>query len=1025
MAFIRSGQVAFNSLDDAAGARRETTQNLLRRASRTATARKAMHAGSFGGIALSLAACGGEDGLFLPTTPVSPSPLPTRPATGSVTPVLPSTFSGVVIDGYIKNAIVFVDTNGNGRQDQGEISTNTNDLGGYTLPTGALGNLLSVGGIDISTNLPFNATLSAPQGSTVLTSLTTVVNSLVAAGQDTATAKASVASALGLPSGFDVTAFDPLIAAVDPNATAAQRQAALEVHKIAANVAVILSQAGAIGGLPSSAGANTASTTAADALAALIRGTTTGQRLDLTNTVSLDAVFTAVGTALGGAEQVRLDQVKAQLINITLQTTEAIERVPVDVANVVNTLNGVAKVQVVALGGASAAMSQAVQTGDATSAVAAFTGTALTSAIDAAQAFILANGIQAPITVVTPPTIPNPGPGPAPNPTPTNAAPTAVLLNNQVTSRDENSSSTAAVKVADIVITDDALGTNSITLTGADAASFEVVGSELRLKANIALNFEAKPSYAVTVNVTDTSLAGSTPVTATYTLTVNDVNEAPTAVMLNSLVVSRDENSSSTTAVKVADIAIIDDALGTETITLTGADAASFEVVGTELRLKAGIALNFEAIPSYSVTVNVADASIAGSTPVTENYTLMVTDVNEAPDISSFSFDPTGVTFLATDADQPTQTLTYPANTFSGAVNNGTSTILTAVQQSTAILSARLQVTDGALTSNQGPRIIFGTGTSETLTASEAGVSAGIWGFGGNDTLVGNSASDFLSGGQGNDQLTGGLGVDRFYTDGGTDTITDLGQGGADAIIVGGGTVNAFVHTAYTAAATTANSGTVNISTAGIAVNLASANGPNGYSITNTSATGTTLTGSGFKDTITGGTGADAMTGGIGNDTFVINSQSATRDFMAFSLSNTTNANIDHITDFTGNGIAAGDRISLSTAANAFAGPTVTSTLQFVATGTTGATEAIVSSISVGGFTGDFTFQQLQGLFGFGTPSTSQVAQVLDITVGNGSLAGRYLVINDDVAAIDFTEDTIINITGVIGSIDRSDIIFA
>lgn len=1025
MAFIRFGQVAFNSLDDAAGAGTETTQNLLRRASSTATARKAMHAGSFGGIALSLAACGGEDGLFLPTTPVSPSPLPTPPATGSVTPVLPSTFSGVVVDGYIKNAVVFLDTNGNGLQDQGEISTNTNDLGGYTLPTGALGNLLSVGGIDISTNLPFNGTLSAPQGSTVVTPLTTLVNSLIAAGQDTATAKAAVASALGLPSGFDVTTFDPLIATVDPNATDAQRQTALEAHKIAANVAVILSQSGAIGGLPSSAGANTTSIAAADALAALIQGTMTGQRLDLTNTATLDVVFTAVGTALGGAEQVRLDQVKAQLVSIALQTTEALERVPVDVANVVNTLNGVAKVQVVALGGASAAMSQAVQTGDATSAVAAFTGTALMSAIDAAQAFILANGIQAPITVVTPPTIPDHGPGPVPNPPPVNAAPTAVLLNNQVTSRDENSSSTAAVKVADIVITDDAVGTNSVILTGADAASFEVVGTELRLKVGVALDFEAKSSYAVTVSVADASVAGSIPVTANYTLAVTDVNEVPTAVVLTNKLETRGENSPSTDAIKVADIAITDDALGTETITLTGTDADSFEVVGGELRLKAGVVLNFEAKPSYAVTVSVVDAALPGSTPVTANYTLMVTNVNEAPNISAFSFDPTGVTFLATDPDLPTQTLTYLANTFSGMVNNGTNTILTAMQQSTVLLTARLQVTDGALTSNQGPRIVFGTGSSETLTASEVGVPAGIWGFDGNDTLSGNSANDFFSGGQGDDQLTGGLGVDRFYVDGGIDTITDLGQGGADAIIVGGGTVNAYVHTAYTAANTTANSGTANIFTAGLAVNLANANGPNGYSITNTSATGTTLTGSAFFDTITGGTGTDVMTGGLGNDTFVISSQAATRDLMAFSLSNTTNANIDRITDFVGNGVADGDQIVLSTAANAFAGPTVTSPLQFVATQTTGATVANVSVLSIGGSTGDLTFQQFQGLFAFGAPSTSQVAQVLDLTVLNGSLAGRYLVINDDVQETDFTEDTIINITGVSGSIHSTDIIFA
>ena len=211
-----------------------------------------------------------------------------------------------------------------------------------------------------------------------------------------------------------------------------------------------------------------------------------------------------------------------------------------------------------------------------------------------------------------------------------NEAPTAVVLNNQLTARDENSPSVAAVKVADIAITDDALGTNTVTLTGADAAFFEVVGSELRLKAGTALDFETKSTYEVTVNVADLTIPGSVPVSANYALTITDVNDAPTAVVLNNRLNARDENSPSGVAVKVADIAITDDALGTNTVTLSGADAAFFEVVGSELRLRAGTALNFEAKSAYNVTVNVADNSLAAPA-VSANYTLLVNDVNEAP----------------------------------------------------------------------------------------------------------------------------------------------------------------------------------------------------------------------------------------------------------------------------------------------------------------------------------------------------------------------------------------------------------
>lgn len=243
-----------------------------------------------------------------------------------------------------------------------------------------------------------------------------------------------------------------------------------------------------------------------------------------------------------------------------------------------------------------------------------------------------------------------------------NEAPTAVALNNQLASRAENSPSADAVKVADIAITDDALGTETITLTGADAAAFEVVNGELRLKAGTALNFEAKSSYAVTVNVVDAAIPGSTPVTANYTLTVTDVNEAPTAVVLNNQLAGRAENSPSAAAIRVADIAITDDALGTNAITLSGADAGFFEVVGTELRLRAGTALNFEAKSSYSVTVNVVDRSLSAPA-VTANYTLNVIDVNEPPVAAAdaFSMDENTVlsgNILTNDVDPDGNALT-------------------------------------------------------------------------------------------------------------------------------------------------------------------------------------------------------------------------------------------------------------------------------------------------------------------------------------------------------------------------------
>ena len=56
-------------------------------------------------------------------------------------------------------------------------------------------------------------------------------------------------------------------------------------------------------------------------------------------------------------------------------------------------------------------------------------------------------------------------------------------LTTSLTALPETSDTSRRIKVADIAISDDALGSNVITLEGADASSFEVDGTELFLKA--------------------------------------------------------------------------------------------------------------------------------------------------------------------------------------------------------------------------------------------------------------------------------------------------------------------------------------------------------------------------------------------------------------------------------------------------------------------------------------------------------------------------------------------------------------
>ncbi|MEP7337334.1 MAG: SdiA-regulated domain-containing protein, partial [Acidobacteriota bacterium] len=101
-----------------------------------------------------------------------------------------------------------------------------------------------------------------------------------------------------------------------------------------------------------------------------------------------------------------------------------------------------------------------------------------------------------------------------------NQPPTAITLNNTVTSIPENTSTAAPVKLADIVVTDDGIGTNNLTVAGADASAFQIIGTALYLKAGVALNSTVKPSYSVAVNVDDPAVGITPDATANYVLMV-------------------------------------------------------------------------------------------------------------------------------------------------------------------------------------------------------------------------------------------------------------------------------------------------------------------------------------------------------------------------------------------------------------------------------------------------------------------------------------------------------------------------
>jgi Ca2+-binding RTX toxin-like protein len=132
--------------------------------------------------------------------------------------------SGVVVDGYISGATLFLDANKNGVLDAGEPSTTTDSNGEFDLDipletfdknqNGEIdpeeGNLVAFGGTDTATGLPLETPVSAPMNATVVTLLTSLVTDLMAGGMSQTEAESKVKSSLSIPAGVDLLDLDPI-----------------------------------------------------------------------------------------------------------------------------------------------------------------------------------------------------------------------------------------------------------------------------------------------------------------------------------------------------------------------------------------------------------------------------------------------------------------------------------------------------------------------------------------------------------------------------------------------------------------------------------------------------------------------------------------------------------------------------------------------------------------------------------------------------------------------------------------------
>ena len=202
-----------------------------------------------------------------------------------------------------------------------------------------------------------------------------------------------------------------------------------------------------------------------------------------------------------------------------------------------------------------------------------------------------------------------------------------------------------------IVATDQDGDTLTYTLSGTDAASFDIGSATGQLMTKAALDYETKMSYMVTVTATDPEGATDT---RDITINVTDIAVENLAPMFDegaTATRSVDENTAAGMNVGDPVTATDPDEGDKVAYTLGGSDEASFTINGSTGQLMTQAALDHETKDSYMVTVTAMDADSATDTI---DVTINVNNVDETGTLELSSMSPiagTALTATLTDLD--------------------------------------------------------------------------------------------------------------------------------------------------------------------------------------------------------------------------------------------------------------------------------------------------------------------------------------------------------------------------------------
>ena len=204
-----------------------------------------------------------------------------------------------------------------------------------------------------------------------------------------------------------------------------------------------------------------------------------------------------------------------------------------------------------------------------------------------------------------------------------NDAPTSISLS--AASVVENA---AGAVIGTLSVVDPNVG-DSHSLTVSDNR-FEIVAGQLKLKAGISLDYETASSINVTVTATDN---GGLSKAQVFAISVDNVNEAPTAINLSKLTILEAAQGA-----EVGALSVVDPDTG-DSHSFAVSDNR-FEVVNGKLKLKAGISIDFATEPNVTLSVIATDA---GGLSKSETFNLTVMALSNFVTIAGFQ-NPIAVT---------------------------------------------------------------------------------------------------------------------------------------------------------------------------------------------------------------------------------------------------------------------------------------------------------------------------------------------------------------------------------------------